>query len=175
MPPTVCALRRRLVNSGRAPKGALGDDRDHPLVDAVRVEADEQDPLPPAQAQHAVREWDLLGARTEEERDQTLALADLERHEPLEHALEVREETRLAFLHADDARIAVRRDEGDAAAAAGSNLVTYLVRDVEHGQARKSRGDRDRDLDRGRHADATSRGSRKCTSSRATVISTTSP
>ena len=64
--------------------------------------------------------------------------------------------------------------ERDAAPATCRHLMLHVVRDVEDGQVRERGGDRERDLDR-RHCAATSRGSRKCTSSRATVISSTSP
>ena len=122
----------------------------------------------------SVGERDLLGARPQQERDETLAFSGLERHEPLEQVFEVGEETGLTLLDADQRRVAVRRHKGDAAAAARRHLVLHVVRDVQHGQIWQRRGDRERDLDR-RHCAATSRGRRKCTSSRATVISSTSP
>ena len=63
-----------------------------------------------------VGERDLLRARAEQHRDEPLALPGLERHEPLEQAFEIGEEAGLALLDADQRRIAVRRDERDAAA-----------------------------------------------------------
>src|SRR5262245_40299701 len=149
------------------------DHRDHPLVGALILEGEEEDALVLAEVQAAVGEGNLLRAGAEQQRDESLTVAGRERHEALEHAFEVGEEAGLAFLHTNQRRIAVRRYVGDAAAAARRYLALNVVRDVEHGEIGQRRRDRKRDLDGG-HFAATSRGSRKCTSSRATVISWTS-
>src|SRR6266480_5896921 len=148
------------------------DDREHPLVGAAILEGNEEDPLVLAQMKPALGEGNLLGARAEQQRNEPLALHGLEWHEPLEQAFEVGEEAGLALLDTDQRRIAVRRDKRDPAAARRGDLALDVVRDVEHGQARQRGGDRERDLDVC-HFAATSRGQRKCTSSRATVISST--
>src|SRR5262249_43215744 len=114
----------------------------------------------------------LVRARAEEEGEQSRSFVRLEGDEALEQALEIGEEPGLALLHAHDRRVAVRRHVGDPAAACSRNLVLDVVRDVEDGEVRQRRGDRDRNLYR-RHA-VTSRGRRKCTSSRATVTSSSS-
>src|SRR5205823_8696799 len=137
------------------------------------LEGQQEDPLVLAEVEAAVRERNLLRPRPEQERYEALALPRLERHEPLQHAFEIREEPRLALLDANQRRIAVRRDISDAAATARGDLALHVVRDVEHRQIRQRRRDRERNLDR-RHFAATSRGRRKWTSSRATVISSRS-
>src|SRR5205823_13001439 len=99
-----------------------------------------------------------------------LALAELDRHEPGEQVLEVAEEPRLPLLHADEAALGSGRDVGDARIVLrGRDRPRHLVRDVEDGQSGQRRGHRVRNLDRGH--EATSFGSRKWTSSRATVTS----
>ena len=53
----------------------------------MRVEREEEDPLPLAEAECAVREGHLLRARAEEEREQPLARARARRHDALEDHL----------------------------------------------------------------------------------------
>src|SRR5205814_1040987 len=101
---------------------------------AAALEGEEEDPLVLAEVEMAVRERNLLRPRPEQERHESLALARFERHEPLQHALEIGEEPRLPLLDANQRRVAVRRDEGDAAAAAGGDLALDVVRDVQHRQ-----------------------------------------
>src|SRR2546427_821266 len=90
---------------------------EHPLVVAAIVEGDEEDPLVLAEIQASVAERDLLRARSEQHRHEAGPFIDLEWDQPLQQALEVREEARLALLDSDQRRIAVRRDICDSAPA----------------------------------------------------------
>src|SRR5438132_5420242 len=83
----VCAPERSQVKS----TVVRTHDGDHPLVGAAVLEGDEEDPLVLAEMESPLGEGNLLGARAEQERDESLALPRLERYEPLEHALEVGE------------------------------------------------------------------------------------
>src|SRR5207247_7981777 len=114
-----------------------------PLVAAAILEADEEDPLVLAEVEGAFAERDLLRPRPEQERDEACALVQLQRHQTLEHDLQIREEARLALLDANQGRVAVRRDEGDAAPTAARDRAAHVVRDVEDGEVRERRGDRD--------------------------------
>ena len=74
-----------------------------PVAACAVPEAEEQDALPPAEREPAVRERDLLGARAEQREEQPLAVALGSRHEPVEHLLDVGEEAGLALVDADAA------------------------------------------------------------------------
>src|SRR2546423_15363958 len=51
----------------------LPDECERPVRTVLRVEREEEDPLPLAKAEHPVGERHLLGTRAEEEREQPLA------------------------------------------------------------------------------------------------------
>src|SRR5712692_5506168 len=85
------------------------DERQSPVVGALVLEADEKDALPLAEAEAAVPVRNLLGPRAEQQLNEAYSPLRLERHEPLEQALEVEEEPGLALLDADERRFAVRR------------------------------------------------------------------
>src|SRR5690242_19916926 len=141
--------------------GSLPDERERPVGAVLRVEREEQDPLPLAQAESAVGERHLLRARPEEEGEQALAGPQLRGHDALEQLLEVLEEAGLALLHAHDGEWARAVEVGDARGDAGlGDLARDVVRDVHHRQRREGRGDRVGDFD-SRHACATSLGSLK--------------
>jgi hypothetical protein len=92
----------------------LAEQRERPLGTVLRVEREQQDPLPLAEAQCAVGNRDLLRARAEEEREQLLSAALARRDDALEQRFEILEETRLPLLHADDRVRAVGMEERDA-------------------------------------------------------------
>src|SRR5262249_14723986 len=118
-------------------------------------------------------EGDVLRPRAEQHRDEALARLDLDRDDAGEQILEVAEKPGLAFGDPDQRARGLRGHMRDAVGdAAADDLARDLVRDVEDGQCRQRRRDRERDLD-ARH-EATSRGSRKWTCSRATVTSSRS-
>src|SRR5438270_13895884 len=167
-------VRVGVPGSGLVKQGASGDERERPVVSALILEPDEQDPLPLAETECAVAVGNLLGTRAEQQLNEADASLRLEGHEPFEQTLEIVEEPGFALLHAHERWIAVRRHVRDSAAAVRCDLTLDVVRDVENREARHCRGDRDRDFD-GCHDDAaTSLGSRKWTSSRATVTSSSS-
>src|SRR5581483_439695 len=141
----------------------------------VAVEAEEQDPLPLPQAEPAALERDLLRPRAEDGEEQPLPVAHRAGQDPLQQRLDVAEEAGLALADADG-RVRHRGgDVGDPALdARGAHVTRDLVRDVEHREGRERGGNGVRNADLG-HRAATSRGSRKWTSSRATVTSSTSP
>src|SRR5436305_813483 len=151
----------------------LAEEGERPLVGAAILEADEEDPLVPAETELAAAVRDLFGPGAEEKLHEPGPLGSLERDETFEHALEIREESRLALLDADERRLAVRRDVRNPAPAGALDFMPHVVRDVEDRQVRQRRGDRDGNLNR-RHRAATSRGSRNWTFSRATVTSSSS-
>ena len=66
---------------------ALTEQRQRPLGTVLRVEREEEDPLPLAEAERAVRDRDLLRARAEEEREQLLAPPLARGHDSLEQGL----------------------------------------------------------------------------------------
>src|SRR5207244_2225513 len=87
-------------DDARSDRAYLADERQRPFVRTAVLEAEEQDPLPLAEAQAAVLVRDLLGPRPEQEGEETRPFVGRQRHEPPEQALAIREETRPAFLHA---------------------------------------------------------------------------
>ena len=137
----------------------------------LRVEREEEDPLPLPEAENPIRERNLLRPRPEEEGEQALARAQLPGHDALEQLLEVLEEARFPLLHAHEGERARAVEVGNARADAGpGDLARDVVRDVHYRERREGCCDRNRELD-ARHARATSFGRRKWTSSFATVIS----
>ena len=68
----------------------------------LRVEREEEDPLPLAEAEAPSMKGTCSERGAEEEREQALARAQLPGHDALEQLLEVLEEARLALLHADE-------------------------------------------------------------------------
>ena len=73
------------------------------------LEAEQEDALPLPEAELAVGEGDLLGARAEQQAQQPLALALVLGHEPREQLLEVGEEPALALLDAHERDVVERR------------------------------------------------------------------
>src|ERR1041385_5684074 len=92
------------------PRDALAQKGQVPAWPRRAVEAEQQDPLPLAQAELAGGERDLLGARTEEHAELPLAVTQVLRNEPREQLLQVVEEPALAFLHPDERHVLDRRD-----------------------------------------------------------------
>src|SRR3954454_24184424 len=78
----------------------LPDERERPVRTVLRVEREEEYPLPLAEAERPVGKRHLLRARAEEECEQALAGAQAPRPDPLDQLLEVLEEARLPLLHA---------------------------------------------------------------------------
>src|SRR6266498_5433309 len=107
----------------------LPDEREHPLVVAAVVEADEEDALVVPKAQVAVHVRDLLGSRAHQERDEPRTLGGLGGDEPFQQALEVREESGLTLLDADERRIAVRGHVRDSAPTRVRDLALHVIRD----------------------------------------------
>src|SRR5690242_19713410 len=90
------------------------EERHRPLRAELGMEREEHDPLPLPEPQAPVAEGDLLGAGAEERVDEPLARRGFARHDALEEALEVLEESRLALLDPDEREARRRRDVGDA-------------------------------------------------------------
>src|SRR5512146_159438 len=161
----------RLRTSISALTVLLPEQGERPVRSVLRVEREEEESLPLAETEGAVGERHLLRARAEQEREQTLARAQARRHHALEQRLEVLEEARLPLLYPHERELAGCVEERDAVGhVRGGDLARDVVRDVHNRQRREGRGDRVGDFDT-RHACATSFGSRKCTSSFATSIS----
>src|SRR5690348_12315285 len=80
----------------------LPDECERPVRTVLRVEREEKDPLPLAEAEGPVHERHLLRAGAEQEGEQPLTRAELGRHDALEQLLEVFEEARLSLLHAHE-------------------------------------------------------------------------
>src|SRR5262245_11571655 len=137
----------------------------------LSVQGEEHHALPLPEAERAVADGNLLRPRAEQRRDEPLARRRLRRHDALEQALEVFEEAGLPLLHTHEREVARCGDVRNPVVAAGArDRLRDIVRDVHDRERRESGGDRIGHLD-ARHARATSRGSRKWTFSRATVIS----
>src|SRR5207237_10711878 len=79
----------------------LPDERQLVVGARVAVEAEQEDALPLAEREPAVRERDLLWAGAEKPEEHALTGRGVERHEPGEHLFEVAEEARLALRDTD--------------------------------------------------------------------------
>jgi hypothetical protein len=103
--------------------------------------------LPAPEGELPLGEWHLLRSSAEQEGKEALTRRPVERHEPLEQLLDVREEAGFPLVHPNQAALA-RRDEGDATRPRGArHLVSDLDRDVENDErgqnARNGVGDLD--------------------------------
>src|SRR5215212_887629 len=127
--------------------GALADGGQRPTAGRRAVEAEQKYPLPSSKAELRIPERNLFRPGTDQEPDEALPVAELQRHEPSEQILEVLEKTCLSLVHADDARLVSGRDVGDPVAmVVACELVGDVVRNVDHGQRGQRAGDRVRDL-----------------------------